>query len=302
MLILNKKAFFTKILILFIIILSIFKTSSKATTVSPTSDFYVNDYAELLSDETKNYIIATNKSLYNQTGSQIVVVTVPNLGGNSLEEYATELFRNFGIGSRDKNNGVLLLLALEERQFRIEVGYGLEGVLTDGKTGRIQDEYIIPYLKQDNWNDGIKNGYSAILNIIADEYNVSVGAEDAVATESTDADFLETGEIIVIPFISYFVGNRVRSLKRKKKRNYAMVPIIYMIIIGIFYIIVGSAEVSLIVFEIIFNLIFLLSGLYGTSTGSGGRILWRRFFWWRRLIRRRRFFWWRRKFEKFLIE
>ena len=81
------------------------------------------------------------KTLEKQTGAQIVVVTVQNLEGQSLEEYATELFRNYGIGDKEKNNGVLLLCAYEERQFRIEVGYGLEGTLTDGKTGRIQDEY-----------------------------------------------------------------------------------------------------------------------------------------------------------------
>ena len=203
MLILNKKNLVTKILVVFIIILSIFINSSNATTVSPTTDFYVNDYAKLLNDETKNYIISTNKSLYNQTGSQIVVVTVPSLNGNSLEEYATELFRNFGIGSKDKNNGVLLLLALEERQFRIEVGYGLEGILPDAKTGRIQDEYIIPYLKEDNWNDGIKNGYSAVLNIVAEEYNVSVGAEEAIEVpdnEVSENDILNTCEFFVIPF------------------------------------------------------------------------------------------------------
>ena len=214
--ILNKKSFLTKILIIFIVVLCILKTNSNAI-VSPTSDFYVNDYAGLLSEETKNYIISTNKSLYNQTGSQIVVVTIPSLDGNSIEDYSTELFRNFGIGSKEKNNGVLLLLALEERQFRIEVGYGLEGIMPDGKTGRIQDEYIIPYLKQDNWNDGIKNGFSAILKIVSDEYNVSVGAEDAVATESTDENLFESTEFVIIPLISFFVGNRARALKRRRK-------------------------------------------------------------------------------------
>lgn len=91
-------------------------------------------------------------------GAQIVVVTVKSLEGQSIEEYATELFRKFGIGDSQKNNGVLLLCSTGDRLFRIEVGYGLEGTLTDGKTGRIQDQYIIPYLKNNNYNDGIKNG------------------------------------------------------------------------------------------------------------------------------------------------
>ena len=63
----------------------------------------------------------------------------------SLEDYSTQLFRNFGIGNSKLNNGVLMLIALDERQSRIEVGYGLEGILNDAKTGRIQDNYMIPY-------------------------------------------------------------------------------------------------------------------------------------------------------------
>ena len=157
----NKKNVLLKSIIIFIFLILI--STKVMAMVTPTNDFYVNDYANLLNEETKEYIISTNKSLCSQTGAQIVVVTVPSLDGDSLEDYATTLFRNFGIGDKNKNNGVLLLLALEERKFRVEVGYGLEGILPDGKTGRIQDEYIIPYLKQNNWNDGIKNGYNSIL-------------------------------------------------------------------------------------------------------------------------------------------
>ena len=107
--------------------------------VNPTSEFYVNDYADILDDETEEYIVSHSKYLESKTGAQIVVVTVKNLEGKDLESYATELFRKFGIGDKDKNNGLLLLLALEERKFRVEVGYGLEERLTDGLTGRYQD-------------------------------------------------------------------------------------------------------------------------------------------------------------------
>ena len=199
MLILNKKNVIIKILIIFFIIMNAFVANSFAV-VKPTADFYVNDYAGLLSQETKNYIINTNKSLCSKTGAQIVVVTIPNLENNSLEEYATELFRNFGIGDKNKNNGVLLLLSLQERKFRVEVGYGLEGILPDAKTGRIQDEYIIPYLKQNNWNDGIKNGFSAFLDVISKEYNVEVGGETPIATEDAKSN-TENSNILMIGFI-----------------------------------------------------------------------------------------------------
>lgn len=142
--------------------------------VSPTKDFYVNDYANVLTEETEKYIIQANLELQQKTGAQIVIVTVPSLEGQDIESYATELFREFGIGNSVKNNGVLLLCSTGERLFRIEVGYGLEGTLTDGKTGRIQDEYIIPYLRDNNYNDGIRNGFSAILDEVIHEYDITI--------------------------------------------------------------------------------------------------------------------------------
>ena len=122
----NRKIKIICLLILFILTIT---TSSNVYAIVPkTNEFYVNDFANLLEQDTEEYIISMNRELEEKTGAQIVVVTVQNLEGKSLEEYATELFREYGIGDKDKNNGVLLLCALEEREFRIEVGYGLEGI------------------------------------------------------------------------------------------------------------------------------------------------------------------------------
>ena len=139
--------------------------------VPQTADFYVNDAARLLSSKTKKYIIDTNIALNKTSGAQVVVVTVPDLGGATLEEYATTMFRQYGIGDKQKNNGILLLLSIKERQVRIEVGYGLEGVLNDSKTGRIQDSYMIPHFKKGEWDKGIINGFNALVREIQNEYN-----------------------------------------------------------------------------------------------------------------------------------
>ena len=157
----GKRKFLIGCLIFIVVCLAIFNKSR--AVVSQTSDFYVNDSAGVLDNSLKNYIISTNKSLYSQTGAQIVVVTVNSLDGDAIEDYANKLFRQYGIGDSKKNNGVLILLSIQDRKCRIEVGYGLEGTLTDGKTGRIQDDYMVPYFKNDNWQDGIKNGYNAVL-------------------------------------------------------------------------------------------------------------------------------------------
>lgn len=183
-----------------IIILTLCNKSN--ALVSQTTEFYVADYAGLLNNDVKDYIINTNKSLNTQTGAQIVVVTVENLEDESIEQYATDLFRKFGIGDKTKNNGVLILLALEERKCRIEVGYGLEGILTDGKTGNIQDTYMIPYFKNDNWNDGIKNGFSAILQEVEKEYDVTINETEAPVGDTENSG---NAEIIYLFGITEFI-------------------------------------------------------------------------------------------------
>lgn len=174
-----------KYLILLLLFISIGCFSNIKALVNPTTEFYVNDYANILSEETEKYIIDKSSKLANVDGTQIVVVTVPNLEGQSLESYATALFRKFGIGDKEKNNGLLLLLALEERQFRVEVGYGLEGILPDGKTGRFQDQYIIPYLRENNWDEGIKNGYDAFYSEIVKQNNLDLSYTDATDVSGT---------------------------------------------------------------------------------------------------------------------
>ena len=183
--------------------------------MSPDDVFYVHDGAQVLSEETEQYILNTNQELESKTGAQIVVVTISSLEGQSLEEYATELFRRWGIGDSEKNNGVLLLCAVEDRQFRVEVGYGLEGDLPDGKTGRMQDTYIIPLLREDKFDAGIKNGYNAFLQAVAEVYNVSITGETAVSYEDAE------GDAFVICMVIGVVLSCLSSmflLKKKKPR------------------------------------------------------------------------------------
>lgn len=130
-----------------------FTDDNKMTTLaqddypSPTSDFFVNDFASCLTDEDKSTIQALGEELYKKTNAQVVVVTVQSLGGRDIESYSIGLAREWGIGDKDDDSGVLLLLSTGDRQVRIEVGKGLEGSLTDGKSGRILDSYAVPYLK-----------------------------------------------------------------------------------------------------------------------------------------------------------
>jgi uncharacterized protein len=102
-------------------------------------------------------------------------VTIDKLPENtSIESYANGLFRKWGIGGKEKNNGVLMLVSYSDREMRIEVGYGLEGAIPDSVAGSIRDDYILPYFSKGDYNTGISNGYNQLCLKAAGEYNVEL--------------------------------------------------------------------------------------------------------------------------------
>ena len=268
-------------------------TNRSEAVVSQTADFYVNDSAKVLDASLENYIISTNKSLYSQTGAQIVVVTINSLEGEGLEEYANELFRQYGIGDKKKNNGVLMLLSIQDRKSRIEVGYGLEGALNDAKTGRIQDNYMIPYFKEDNWQDGIKNGYNAILSEVEKEYDVTVeGSTSPVKGEDNDTNFSS----IAFSFMLITIMIIIPLCNKKVRRVIAVLAGISSVGSLILAMMVGGIWLTIYILSV-FVLIASISsghggGFYGGgssfgggSSGGGSFRRWR-FLRWRRLIKK----------------
>ncbi len=140
----------------------------------PTSSFYVQDYAGVLSADTKAKINSLGNQLAAKTKAQIVVVTIKSLDGTPSSDYALALLRTWGVGDKTLNNGLVMLIAVSDRQSRIEVGYGLEGALPDAKTGRIQDTYMIPYFQKGDYDQGILNGYLVLVDEVAKEYKVEL--------------------------------------------------------------------------------------------------------------------------------
>ena len=295
--------------IIFIIIIFLMMWSTKVcAVVSQTRDFFVNDYAEVLSEDTKKYIMQTNQELEQKTGAQIVVVTVTSLDGQDLESYATELFRKFGIGDSKKNNGVLLLCSTGDRKFRIEVGYGLEGALTDGKTGRIQDEYIIPYLKDDNYDEGIKNGFSAVLSEVANEYDITIDGQIDPVAGASDSIFGTDNIFVILLSIFGFIFPIGCGPYLEGKKSRLKISGVYIALYFIAYVILrlstGDATSNVMLFGafplgIIF--IMLLANIGFGGGRLGGRLFRWRIFFRRRLFRWRRFFRRWRKLTKLLI-
>lgn len=168
----------------------------------PTPYKYINDYVGVVEPEYVQKIISVGKELEDKTTAQVTAVIIDSLQGITIEEYAVELFRRWGIGQKGKDNGVLLLVAINDRQMRIEVGYGLEGAIPDGKAGRIRDEYIIPYFKEGDYSKGIYYGYLALAKEVAKEYNVELTFDvDAELPKSSSA----VAETIVIVLIVVFI-------------------------------------------------------------------------------------------------
>ncbi|HZX20941.1 MAG TPA: TPM domain-containing protein [Clostridia bacterium] len=160
-------------MLIIILLIGLFSPSAYGLEIpkAPTEDIYVQDYASILSKEVKDDMLKMSSVLKETTTAELVVVTVPSMDGRPVEEYALNLFRQWGIGSKDQRNGVLLLVADEDREARIEVGYGLEGAINDAKAGAILDE-MIAYFQIDDYDKGIATAYSLLLNEILVEYNV----------------------------------------------------------------------------------------------------------------------------------
>ncbi len=121
-----------------------------------SSGIYVQDNAGVFSASVSGYLQSLGRQLDQKTTAQLVVVTVPSLKGAPLEDYSLQILRQWGIGNKEKNNGVLMLISTGDRKSRIEVGYGLEGALTDGVTGQIQDQYRALPAVMKRWPGGLQ--------------------------------------------------------------------------------------------------------------------------------------------------
>jgi uncharacterized protein len=184
---------------------------------APVGDIYVQDFANVLTETERVELINLGRSIEDQTTAQIAVLTVETIGDRTIEEFANEAFRQYGIGNKQENNGVLLVLSMQERKVRIEVGYGLEGRIPDGKAGRILDEYAIPYLKNQQPNSAIIQTYQVLANQVLAEYGKAGGV--AVSKQTTG----ETGigipgwlmviVVIVVVFLDFkFFGGTLTYL------------------------------------------------------------------------------------------
>ncbi|RPJ53356.1 MAG: TPM domain-containing protein [Acidobacteria bacterium] len=143
---------------------------------------YVNDFATIFRPEQRQDLEQYLAEVERKTTSQVSVVTIPSLEGNEISDFANRLFERWGIGQKGKDNGVLLVAAIQDRKVWIEVGYGLEPAIPDARAGRILDQYVVPYFRQGDYGAGLSEGARAIGGIIAAEAGVQLDGAPARAS------------------------------------------------------------------------------------------------------------------------
>jgi uncharacterized protein len=178
---------------------------SSTLTVAFASDFppltgRVVDQADVMTAESRSDIEAKSKDLEDKSGIQLVVATVQSLQGSDIETYANELFRFWRLGQAQKNNGVLLLVAPAEHKVRIEVGYGLEGTLTDALSSVVISSAIIPRFKTNDFSGGIVSGVDGIVSILSGD---TADWQPTVGVRPDDQ--FGTGLFVVLFFIFIFI-------------------------------------------------------------------------------------------------
>lgn len=140
-----------------------------AVTLFPKPVGFVNDFASLYSSRFRVDLEENLTAFKNQTGAEIAVVTIPALSGETIETYAVKLFEDWKIGRKDLDNGLLLLIAKEDRAVRIEVGYGVEQYVTDGRAGDIIRNKIVPAFKNNDFEGGTLAAITQFEEYIADK-------------------------------------------------------------------------------------------------------------------------------------
>jgi len=134
---------------------------------------YVNDFAGVLSADAQARLTALCGEVDQKTKAQIAVVTIRTLEGNSIEDFTNRLYQRWGIGPKSDNRGVLILLAVDDRRYRVEVGYGLEPILPDGKVGGFGRE-IVPALRRNDYDAALLQLTGSIAAVIAEASGVSL--------------------------------------------------------------------------------------------------------------------------------
>ena len=181
---------------------------AQSTPEFPELTGRVVDRAEMLSPDVEARLSQMLQAHEQASTEQVVVVTLPDLQGFPIEDYGYQLGRHWGIGQKGKDNGALLIVAKEERKVRIEVGYGLEGRLTDAESSVIINRLMTPAFRQGNFQAGIVNGAAAMIQVLGGEpMAIPQGLQSQAVQEKPQAGLVALFFIIMMAMV-FFIGSR----------------------------------------------------------------------------------------------
>lgn len=213
--------FIVLILSLFILISSSIVFAEKPTDIK--LDYFVNDYANILTQEEEDIIGTELTNLFDSGIAQFSVVTVNSLDGQDITSFAYQVAEG-KLGDKDKNNGLLLLISVQDRKYRFEVGRGLEPYLNDAKIGRIGREFLVPNFKNGDYFTGIDESVLSIKSILENDINSTYYVDDKENSPSFSKTFII---IIVLFFILMFIAGIIDTIhkidgnkKPNSKRNH----------------------------------------------------------------------------------
>lgn len=214
----TKNRFLKSLLSSFFLVFLIFSFSVSAvdSIPSPTTYKYLNDYVGVINDSDAKSIISIGKELEDKTGSQAIVVVIDSTNGVPIEDYAIKLFRNWGIGQKNKDNGLLILLSVNDKAWRVEVGRGFEGAIPDALSNRVMESIAKPSFINGNYGEGLLKSYSVLSDYMANEYGTTLDKSLHIVlpkntTNSTSNNKGRLGSgIIVILFLLDIIFNRGR--------------------------------------------------------------------------------------------
>jgi uncharacterized protein len=231
----------------------------------------VNDYADMLSATTERQLESVLASLEKEESTQLAVLTVTSLDGENLEEFSLKVAESWRLGQKGRDNGALLLIAKNDRKLRIEVGYGLEGTLTDLASGRIIRDIITPQFRNGNFDQGVIDGVGAMIGAVRGEFS----AADSSGSGGQSPDDAG-GTVVFFAFAFFFLGRIFARNRLASSFLGALVaPVIGLLFWGLSWLVLLLIPAGLIagfLASLIFGSMRMSTGHWtsGGSSSSGG--------------------------------
>lgn len=185
----------------------------------PAPQGYVSDYAGIFEPQRREKLIAVLQELEQKTTVQLAVLTVKTTKPYDDFQYAVKVFDSWKIGQKGKDNGVLFLVATEDRRVRIITGYGLEGILPDGKVGVILDEFVLPEFRAGRFAEGIYKGVWAVALVIAQDAGVELSGEAPIDPERLPRDEVSPISLIIALIVIFFIASLLMRRARRTSRS-----------------------------------------------------------------------------------